>query len=76
MSNEQLKPTPGTWQRWGTAVGLVISGEYFRWRYGWGTAGTLGFLVTTLLVAVMHTCFVFSFTELTTAIPNAGGPCL
>jgi ethanolamine permease len=34
----------------------------------------LGFLVTTLMVAVMYTCFIFSFTELTTAIPNAGGP--
>jgi ethanolamine permease len=52
----------------------VISGEYFGWSYGWGTAGTLGFLVTTLMVAVMYTCFIFSFTELTTAIPNAGGP--
>lgn len=59
---------------WGLAVGLVISGEYFGWSYGWGTAGTLGFLVTTLMVAVMYTCFIFSFTELTTAIPNAGGP--
>ncbi|MCD0259176.1 ethanolamine permease [Xanthomonas melonis] len=74
MHNEQLKPTLGTWQLWGIAVGLVISGEYFGWSYGWGTAGTLGFLVTTLLVAVMYTCFIFSFTELTTAIPNAGGP--
>lgn len=74
MRNEQLKPTLGTWQLWGIAVGLVISGEYFGWSYGWGTAGTLGFLVTTVLVAVMYTCFIFSFTELTTAIPNAGGP--
>ncbi len=74
MRNEHLKPTLGTWQLWGIAVGLVISGEYFGWSYGWGTAGTLGFLVTTLLVAVMYTCFIFSFTELTTAIPNAGGP--
>ncbi len=74
MRNEHLKPTLGTWQLWGIAVGLVISGEYFGWSYGWGTSGTLGFLVTTLLVAVMYTCFIFSFTELTTAIPNAGGP--
>jgi len=52
----------------------VISGEYFGWSYGWGVAGTLGFLVTTLLIATMYTCFIFSFTELTTAIPHAGGP--
>ncbi|WP_296249856.1 ethanolamine permease [Pseudomonas sp. UBA4194] len=74
MTVSQLKPTLGTLHLWGIAVGLVISGEYFGWSYGWGTAGTLGFLCTTLMVAVMYTCFIFSFTELTTAIPNAGGP--
>lgn len=74
MTASQLKPALGTLHLWGIAVGLVISGEYFGWSYGWGVAGTLGFLVTTLLVAVMYTCFIFSFTELTTAIPHAGGP--
>ena len=74
MTNEKLKPTLGTLHLWGIAVGLVISGEYFGWSYGWGVAGTLGFLITALVVAVMYTCFIFSFTELTTAIPHAGGP--
>lgn len=69
-----LKASLGTPHLWGIAVGLVISGEYFGWSYGWGVAGTLGFLVTALLVATMYTCFIFSFTELTTAIPHAGGP--
>ena len=73
-STTQLKPTLGTLHLWGIAVGLVISGEYFGWSYGWGAAGTLGFLITTLIVATMYTCFIFSFTELTTAIPHAGGP--
>ncbi|MGJ4900883.1 ethanolamine permease [Bradyrhizobium sp. HKCCYLRH2060] len=59
---------------WGIAVGLVISGEYFGWSYGWDKAGTLGFLITTIFIAVMYTTFIFSFTELTTAIPHAGGP--
>jgi len=59
---------------WGIAVGLVISGEYFGWSYGWSTAGTLGFFITTVIVAAMYTTFIFSFTELTTAIPHAGGP--
>ncbi|WP_456309127.1 ethanolamine permease [Serratia proteamaculans] len=70
----KLKPTLGTIHLWGIAVGLVISGEYFGWSYGWGVAGTLGFLLTTLMIATMYTCFIFSFTELTTAIPHAGGP--
>ncbi|MCA2016104.1 ethanolamine permease [Vibrio tritonius] len=70
----KLQKTLGTLPLWGIAVGLVISGEYFGWSYGWGISGTLGFLVTTLIVAAMYTCFIFSFTELTTAIPHAGGP--
>jgi ethanolamine permease len=37
-------------------------------------AGTLGFLATSLMVAALYTCFIFSFTELTTAIHQAGGP--
>lgn len=59
---------------WGIAVGLVISGEYFGWSYGWASAGTLGFLVTAAVIAAMYVAFIFSFTELTTAIPQAGGP--
>lgn len=72
--HSHLKATLNTWQLWGIAVGLVISGEYFGWSYGWASAGTLGFLLTTLLVASMYAAFIFSFTELTTSIPNAGGP--
>jgi ethanolamine permease len=73
-SATHLKATLGTVQLWAIAVGLVISGEYFGWSYGWASAGTLGFLVTTLFVATMYTAFIFSFTELTTSIPRAGGP--
>ncbi len=69
-----LKKSLTTLQLWGIAVGLVISGEYFGWNYGWGHSGTFGFAIVTLLVALMYTTFVFSFTELTTSIPNAGGP--
>jgi ethanolamine permease len=69
-----LKSTLNGWHLWGLAVGLVISGEYFGWSYGWDKAGTLGFLVTSVLIAVMYTTFIFSFTELTTSIPHAGGP--
>lgn len=70
----ELKRTLGAFHLWGIAVGLVISGEYFGWSYGWAQAGTMGFLVTSLLVAIMYTAFIFSFTELTTSIPHAGGP--
>jgi len=70
----QLKQTLGSLQLWGIAVGLVISGEYFGWSFGWASAGTLGFAVTSVFIAAMYATFIFSFTELTTAIPHAGGP--
>src|SRR6516162_11641717 len=70
----ELKRSLSGLHLWGIAVGLVISGEYFGWSYGWAHAGTLGFLVTTIIIAVMYTTFIFSFTELTTALPHAGGP--
>jgi ethanolamine permease len=74
VTHHELKQVLSTLQLWGIAVGLVISGEYFGWSFGWASAGTLGFLVTTAFIALMYTTFIFSFTELTTSIPHAGGP--
>jgi ethanolamine permease len=74
VTHQELKQSLTTLQLWGIAVGLVISGEYFGWSYGWASAGTLGFTVSTLFIAAMYTTFIFSFTELTTSIPHAGGP--
>jgi ethanolamine permease len=59
---------------WAIAVGLVISGEYFGWNYGWAVAGTVGFLIATFIITILYLTFIFSFTELTTSIPHAGGP--
>jgi ethanolamine permease len=69
-----LRRAIGTLQLWAIAVGMVISGEYFGWNYGWAVAGTVGFLIATLLVTVLYLTFIFSYTELTSAIPDAGGP--
>src|SRR3977135_172549 len=69
-----LKAEIGVAGLWSLAVGLVISGEYFGWSYGWAAAGTIGVLYTTVLVAGLCVRCIFSFTELTTAIPHAGGP--
>ena len=74
VTHHELKQSLSTLQLWAIAVGLVISGEYFGWSYGWASAGTLGFTVTALFIAAMYTTFIFSFTELTTSIPHAGGP--
>ena len=73
MSVEKLKRVLKPIHLWAIAAGLVISGEYFGWNYGWGVSGTIGFLIATLIVTVMYITFIFSYTELTTAIPHAGG---
>jgi ethanolamine permease len=76
MENEQvtLKKALKPIHLWAIGVGLVISGEYFGWNYGWGVAGTIGLLIATLVITLLYFTFIFSFTELTAAIPNAGGP--
>jgi ethanolamine permease len=37
-----LKKALSSVHLWALAVGLVISGEYFGWNYGWEVAGTIG----------------------------------
>src|SRR5947209_6823140 len=59
---------------WAIAVGLVISGDYFGWNYGLAKAGPVGMMAAVLLTTVMYICFIFSYTELSTAIPHSGGP--
>lgn len=73
-SNPSLKKVLKPLHLWALAVGLVISGEYFGWNLGWAVAGTGGFFIATILVTVFYITFIFSFTELTAAIPQAGGP--
>lgn len=70
---EQLKRVLKPVHLWAIGVGLVISGEYFGWNYGWGVSGTIGMLIATLVITVMYITFIFSYTELTAAIPHAGG---
>src|ERR1700710_3294548 len=70
---EQLKRVLKPVHLWAIAVGLVISGEYFGWNLGWGVSGTIGFLIATLVITIMYVTFIFSYTELTTSIPHAGG---
>jgi ethanolamine permease len=72
-THHQLKKVLKPIHLWAIAVALVISGEYFGWNYGWAASGTVGFLIATLVVTVLYITFIFSYTELTTAIPHAGG---
>lgn len=70
---EQLKRVLKPIHLWAIAVSLVISGEYFGWNLGWAVSGTVGFLIATVIITIMYITFIFSYTELTTSIPHAGG---
>jgi ethanolamine permease len=72
-NTEHLKRVLKPVHLWAIAVGLVISGEYFGWNLGWAVSGTIGFLIATLVITLMYITFIFSYTELTTSIPHAGG---
>ncbi len=59
---------------WALAVGLVISGNYFGWSYGYGTGGPLGLFLACIPVTIFYGTFIFCYTEMATMIPHAGGP--
>src|SRR6187200_3680885 len=58
---------------WGLGVGYVISGMYFGWNLGLEQGGTLGLAIATVFIIIMYVTFTFSYAELASAIPKAGG---
>jgi ethanolamine permease len=68
-----LKKTLKPIHLWAIAVGLAISGDYFGWNYGFAVASKYSFFASILLVTFFYISFALSYTELTTAIPQAGG---
>lgn len=73
MTNE-LKKTLSPLQLWGITVGMVISGMYFGWNYALSYTSPVGFIIAIAIVTAFYTTFIFSYAELSTAIPHAGGP--
>lgn len=59
---------------WAIAVGLVVSGDYYGFAYGFAEGGPVSFLVSFIPVTLMYVPFLFCYTELATSIPHAGGP--
>ena len=72
--NNELKKTLKPIQLWGIIVGMVISGMYCGWNYALEFTSPVGFIIAILIVTVFYTTFMFSYAELSTAIPHAGGP--
>lgn len=59
---------------WAIAVGLVISGQFYGFSYGYAAGGPVSFLVAFIPVSIFYISFIFCYTELATSIPHAGGP--
>jgi ethanolamine permease len=72
-ADPQLSRTLGPWMLWGLGVGYVISGMYFGWNLGLAEGGTKGLGIATAGIILLYITFTFSYTELSCAIPKAGG---
>ena len=59
---------------WGLGVGAVIAGMYFGWNFGLPAAGPIGMLMASLIVCGLYLTWVLGLSELSVAMPFAGGP--
>jgi ethanolamine permease len=73
LQKRTLKKKASWVSLWALGVGVVISGEYFGWNFGLAAGGFWGLTIATLLMAAMYVCMVFCISELTSALPHAGG---
>ena len=73
LEKRKLKKKASWLSLWALGVGVVISGEYFGWNFGLAAGGFWGLTIATALMATMYVCMVFCISELTSALPHAGG---
>ena len=59
---------------WSLGVGVVITGMYFGWNFGLPVAGPVGMLIASLVVCGLYLTWVLALSELSVAMPFAGGP--
>jgi ethanolamine permease len=74
VAEHTLRKPMGTLHIWSLGVGAVITGEYFGWNPGLGVAGPIGMLIASLFVCALYMAWVLSLSELSVAMPYAGGP--
>lgn len=74
IRDHALKRPMGTIHVWALGVGVVITGEYFGWNFGLPVGGPIGVLVASLIVCVLYLAWVLALSELSVAMPFAGGP--
>src|SRR5579872_192609 len=59
---------------WALGVGVVITGEYFGWNFALKSNGPVAVLVASLVVCLLYLTWVLALSELSVAMPFAGGP--
>src|SRR5438105_3651255 len=74
LKEHALKKPLGVLQIWALGVGVVITGEYFGWNQGLKEGGPIGMLLASLFVCVLYMTWVLALSELSVAMPFAGGP--
>ena len=74
VEEHALRKPMGTVHIWSLGVGAVITGEYFGWNGGLGVAGPIGMLIASLFVCALYMAWVLALSELSVAMPFAGGP--
>lgn len=74
VEEHSLRKPLRTPQIWALGVGAVITGEFFGWNGGLGVAGPIGMLIASLFVCALYMAWVLSLSELSVAMPYAGGP--
>jgi ethanolamine permease len=74
LKEHALKKPMGVLHIWALGVGVVITGEYFGWNQGLKEGGPVGMLLASLFVCVLYLMWVLALSELSVAMPFAGGP--
>src|SRR5712692_4425410 len=74
LKEHALKKPMGVLHIWALGVGVVITGEYFGWNQGLKEGGPVGMLLASLFVCVLYMMWVLALSELSVAMPFAGGP--
>jgi ethanolamine permease len=74
LKDHALKKPLSVLDIWALGVGVVITGAYFGWNLGLWNTGPIAMLIASLIVCLLYLTWVLALSELSVALPFAGGP--
>src|SRR5262245_37831076 len=75
LADHALKKPLRVLDIWALGVGAVITGEYFGWNFALqGGNGAIAVIIASLIVCLLYLAWVLALSELSVAMPFAGGP--